>query len=103
MPRHIKRAFDRGIAWRGAVFSVKAFKTGKDFNARLAVVISKKTTAKATTRNLIRRRVKAAFSSRLEDLRGWDVVVTPRPGAEEKKFEDILGDVSACADTLRSS
>ena len=103
LPRHIKRAYERGKGWQGKYLRIKSFFAGGGANARLAVVISKKSVAKATGRNLIRRRIKAAIREHLSDLRGWDIVVSPKGNAKEAKFDEIAKEINECVESLQSS
>ena len=70
--------------------------------AKLAVVVSRKVAPSAVVRNLYRRRLKAAFYPALERLRGWDVVVLPKKGAQTIEFARLEGEVKKCSEFLQS-
>ncbi|MDH4358360.1 MAG: ribonuclease P protein component [Candidatus Berkelbacteria bacterium] len=104
LSRHIKRAFEKGIAWQGAFFKVKAYRR-RDFSdnpARLAVVAFKKVSSKAVNRNLIRRRLKAAFRDHLEKLSGWDIVVLSQGNVQTADFAKIQAEAEKCSSFLQS-
>jgi len=101
--RHIKRAINKGLNWKGSLFSLKAYKKRQGDNfSRLAVVISAKSIKGAVERNRLRRRIKAAFRGGLKDLDGWDIVVFPARRAGEIEFKLIEEETEKCLQDLRS-
>lgn len=104
LSRHIKRAFEKGIAWQGAFFKVKAYRRRdlSDNPARLAVVAFKKVSSKAVNRNLIRRRLKSAFKDRLKALPGWDLVVLSKGNVQTADYAKIQEEADKCSSFLQS-
>jgi len=102
LSRHIKRAYDKGISWRGSLIAIKAFKTSNNQPGKIAVVVSKKFAAHAVVRNLLRRQIKAAFRDQLAGIPGWEVVARPNKIIAKGEFESLKKDVSACVDFLQS-
>ena len=102
LSRHIKRAYDKGIGWRGSLIVIKAFRTGSNNPGRIAVVISKKFARHAVVRNRLRRQIKAAFRDSLSQLPGWEIVARAQKQIEKGDFETLEKDVSACLDFLQS-
>lgn len=104
-PWHLRKIFARGQIWRGKFFHVKSFfRTGEGSGGdyRLAVVVSKKTFAKAHDRNLCRRRVKSAFQESSEKADGYDLVVFPDRKAIDCDFKELLEEAKKCLDALPS-
>jgi len=104
LSRHIKRAFEKGVAWQGPFFKVKAYfrKDSANQPARLAVVSFKKTSSRAVDRNLIRRRLKAVFKDLLKTLPGWDLVILSRSEAQTADFKKLQDEAKKCSSFLQS-
>ncbi len=72
--------YRRGYKWSGQGVLIYYLKKSKTNRRRLAVVISKKVDAKATARNLCRRRIWAAIRKINLPLFGYDLVVVVKQG-----------------------
>ena len=104
-PWHLKKIFARGQIWRGRFFHAKTFlRSGGELPGgyRLAVVVSKKTLAKAHERNLCRRRVKSAFLESKGEADGWDMVVFPDKRVMDCDFAKLKVEAKKCLDALQS-
>lgn len=100
--RHVNRAISKGLTYQGRLFRAKAFKKNSaDEYSRLAVILSAKKFKTAVLRNLIRRRVKAAFYSSLKEFGGWDIAVFPVM-LNEEEFANITDEVDKCFAFLQS-
>lgn len=100
--RHVNRAISKGLTYQGRLFRVKAFrKKTTSENSRLAVVMSAKKFRTAVLRNLLRRRIKAAFRDGLEKYSGWDIVVFPAM-IKDEEFAKITEEVEKCFALLQS-
>jgi len=100
--RHVKRALNKGLNWRGSYFNLKSFRRRDEGGARLAVVVSRKTLAQAVKRNLLRRRVQGAFREHLPKLNGYDIVVLPNRSALPAKFTELSAEVTRWVEKLSS-
>jgi len=104
-PWHIKKILARGQMWRGDFFHAKTFFRSGDEpleDYRLAVVVSKKTLAKAHERNLCRRRIKSAFLESKAKADGWDMVVFPDKRVVNCDFVELKAEAKKCLDALQS-
>ena len=54
------------------------FKANQKSHARLGLMVGKKVSALAVTRNLIKRVIRESFRVNQDQLQGWDVVVITR-------------------------
>lgn len=100
--RHVDRAIRKGIAFNGQVFRVKAFaKRSKNEPSRISVILSAKRFKTAVSRNLIRRRVKAAFYNHLKAVPGFDLAIFPVAG-ENIEFSKIEEEAGKCFEFLQS-
>jgi len=100
--RHVKRALNKGLNWRGSYFNLKTFRRRDGERGRLAVVVSRKTLAQAVKRNLLRRRVQGAFREHLPRLNGYDIVVLPTRAALTAKFTELSAEVTRWVEKLLS-
>jgi ribonuclease P protein component len=79
----------------GALFSV-ALSPAQD-RPRATVTVSKKVSAKAVERNLVKRRAKAALASLLRRLPPGAYVFSARPAAREASFAELKADIESLA------
>jgi len=73
-----------------------------DGPSRLGVVVSK-AVGGAVLRNLVKRRIRAAFTSLLPTLGGVDVVVKAAPGADKLSYLQVLEIVSTATSAAKAS
>lgn len=99
--RHIDRAIKKGITFQGPFFRVKAFKKASGGNSRMSVIMSAKRFKGAVLRNLIRRRLKAAFYNHLKEINGWDLAVFPND-LSQVEFAKVEKEAERCFDFLQS-
>lgn len=57
------------------------------------VVVSKKVSKKATTRNKIRRQIKAIIQTHVKKYKGTDITIFTKPEIINKKFSDIKKEI----------
>jgi ribonuclease P protein component len=83
-----ERAYRRGTAYRGKLFSVHAFPN--EFGTpRLGLSVSRRV-GNAVTRNTVRRRLREVFHSALPEIPGdLDLVVSARPAAAEATVREL--------------
>jgi ribonuclease P protein component len=87
--KDIKRALAGKIAAGGAALSLRAAAT--DLPAtRFCFVVSKRVSKKASARNLVKRRLRAAASALMRRIiPGFDCAVIARSGAEKKTYREL--------------
>jgi ribonuclease P protein component len=95
-----ERAYRRGTAYRGKLFSVHAFPNTVG-NPRLGLSVSRKV-GNAVVRNRIRRRIKEIFRGAFGEVTSdVDLVVSARPAAAEAGFEELEGEFYRAVRKLR--
>lgn len=100
--RHVDRAIRKGVTFNGSVIRVKAFaKRSNSEPSRISVILSAKKFRTAVSRNLIRRRVKAAFYNYLKTVPGFDLAVFPST-AQDMDFSKIKEEAQKCFAFLQS-
>ncbi len=83
------RVFKKGKGFRGQGLFLKALSGGAN-QSRFGIIVSQKISKKATERNKIRRRIRAAIFKKLPGLEdNFDAVIIALPGVEEKDFRTI--------------
>lgn len=82
-----ERAYRKGIACRGRLFTVHAFPNELD-TARLGLSVSKKV-GNAVVRNLLRRRFKEIFRELAMEAQKLDIVVSAKPASAEASFGEL--------------
>ena len=83
-----ERAYRRGTAYRGKLFSVHAFPNELG-TPRLGLSVSRRV-GNAVTRNTVRRRLREVFHSALPEIPGdLDLVVSARPAAAEATAREL--------------
>jgi ribonuclease P protein component len=86
--------FKNGISVKKGFLVVKAVKTGLAVS-RFGIVVSKKVSNKATTRNKIRRQLRDIIGSQLPVIKKpFDVALVGLPGIEKETFSDMGAMVS---------
>lgn len=99
----IKRVLHRGVVRFGRYFKVRALKGSQTRGAsRLAVIVGKKISNKATVRNRIKRRAKAVFAPEMPKIDGYEFVVFPQKTVEEAQFKALVEDARICLRKLVS-
>jgi len=67
------------------------FKADPRCPTQLGISVSQKVSKRAVVRNLIKRRLRAAFLSLLPQmLSGWQIVIVVKPGAAQCDYEQFL-------------
>ena len=89
----LKNDFDRLFKegkFAGQAFFTLGFAKNKLNNSRFAVVVGKKVSKKAVTRNAIKRKTVEAIRLNLERIRsGFDLVFIAKPEIKGKKYKEI--------------
>ena len=99
--RAVNKVLQRGFKLSVTFFTVKILKIG-DKPIRLTVVVGKKISKKAVTRNKIKRRVREAFMPYLDGKRGASIVVFPRQQALDANFETLRSEAKQCLEKSQS-
>ncbi len=101
--RQIKKVLQKGAARSGSFFRLKALKNNRlPSSSRISVVVSKKVSSKATDRNRIKRRTRAAFADEINKIAGYDLVCFPNRSVLKGSFESIREDAKECLKRLAS-
>lgn len=99
--RDFKRVYQKGSFFSVSTFSIN-FLPNRSQITRLGVVISKKTEAKATKRNLLKRRFREAAQKLYGTLpSGYDVVITIKEKAKSADFAQIEKELSFAAGKMK--
>lgn len=87
--KDFENVFKRGISFKEDFLFLKA--TKNDYkNTRFGVVVSKKFSKKAVTRNQARRKIKEIIRPMLADIKaGLDIVIIVRAGLNIVDFGDL--------------
>lgn len=99
----IKRVLQRGAVRSGSFFRVKALKNPRlRTQSRVAVIVGKKISNKATVRNRIKRRSKAVFIKEIVKIDGYDFAIFPNKNVENADFDKLTEDARKCLRELVS-
>ena len=111
LPRHNrlteKKDFDAlyrfGLRAGKGSLRVMARKRQQDrFGARVGIVVAKTYSKKATTRNRIRRRIRAALAKLLPGVsHPWDIMVIVRPSTKEADYHECFQQLTAAMKYIR--
>lgn len=89
----LKNDFDRLFKegkFAGQVFFTLGFIKNKMANSRFAVIVGKKVSKKAVTRNSIKRKAVEAIRLNLSQIKsGFDMVFIAKPEIQGKKYKEI--------------
>ena len=86
-------AFKNGKSLRGDFLMLKVFKNNFK-HSRIGFVVSKKVSKKASVRNKIKRRLRAAVLSQLENIKKpADIIILSLPIINKKDFSQIKEEV----------
>ena len=83
------RAFRKGFKYKEDFLSLRVIKNNLR-NSRFGFIVSQKVSKKATTRNKIKRRLRAIARVELPGIKnGFDVILVANPGLEGKDFWEL--------------
>lgn len=83
----------RGQAVYGRALGIR-FASNNLFESRFAVVVGLKVSKRATKRNLVRRRIRAALRREFVSVvRGYDVAVMVQPPAVNLSYQDLVAEL----------
>ncbi|MCX6809209.1 MAG: ribonuclease P protein component [Candidatus Berkelbacteria bacterium] len=99
--RDIQRVLQRGFNFQSECFKARILRSRPNLPIRFAIVVSKKVSAKATTRNYLRRKTREAFKPQVANLQGYDIVLFPRETAAKADFRTLEEEAKKCLDALR--
>ena len=89
--KDIKKVFKKGRRIMTPLLRFQVLETGAE-HTRFAIVVSTKVGKRATTRNLIKRRVREILRSEIKNIpQGFDVVVQARSASVRYLTEKIKG------------
>ena len=87
--RDFEAVFKKGKGFREGFLFLKLLPKKND-KFRLGIIVSQKISKKATTRNKIRRRIKAMINQKLPEIKnGFDAIISALPGIDEENFWEI--------------
>lgn len=87
--KDIERVFKRGRGVKEDFLSLKVIKNNFE-NSRVALLVSRKISKKATLRNKIRRKLSELVRAKMKKVKkGMDLILVAAPGLEEKDFWEI--------------
>ena len=88
--KDFKKVFSNGKTVENDVIKIRFFKNLKK-HSRFGFIVSNAFASKAVSRNLIKRRLRAAVYSLLKNIKpGFDVVVWPKLALKKSTYQAIL-------------
>jgi len=101
--KQVERVLQKGASASGSFFRVKALKNPRlKISSRVAVIVGKKVSNKATCRNRIKRRAKAVFIKESAKIEGYDLAVFPNKNTKDADFDKLTSDARQCLKKLVS-
>ncbi len=92
--KDFQRVFDKGRFAASDLVSVKFVGNGTD-DTRVGFIVSKKVSKKAVLRNKVKRMLREAVRSKMNDMTaGFDIIVIAKKGlleVDHDKITDVLG------------
>ncbi len=88
LQRDFEKISEKGEFNRVAGLDIKYIPNQLD-HTRISVIISKKTSKKAVTRNKARRRILEIIRPLLKNLSGYDIIFFPKKEILEKDFSEV--------------
>lgn len=87
--KEFDHVFQNGVSSFDKILGVKAVRN--EFSrSRFGVIVSNKVSKKAVDRNRVKRRLREAIRSYLEDMKpGFDVVALALPPSRDKEFSEL--------------
>lgn len=89
-PAEFRRVFSRGRRTSNPVTNLVALRNDLPY-IRVGLAVSKRV-GSAVTRNLVKRRIRSAFSE-MNITDGWDVVITAKPESSIVSYEVLEGEI----------
>ena len=87
--KDFQRIYDQGQTYRSPYLTIKVLKNELLIN-RFGIVVNKKISKKAVTRNKIKRRIRHLFSKELFQLKpGYDIMVITYPKIRDQEYKTI--------------
>jgi|SRR3989344_4603400 len=93
-------AFRTSKSYQGPTIRIRV-RHGANQNIRFGFIIPKKLVPKAVARNLLKRRIKAAFLKLAPKLKPADILFFPRSQALTKKFSDLESEIKSVCTNAR--
>lgn len=98
--RDFNRAFRRGRSCFGQLIGIKAFKNNLG-HSRFGFIVSNKIAKKASRRNLIKRRLRAAIHQELKNIKpGYDFAIVALPPILKQDYQAIAQEAKNCLKKL---
>jgi len=88
LQRDFNSVFKKGLGVSLTGLTIKYLENDKKI-FRLAVIIGKKVAKKATSRNLLRRRLKEILKKHSSQLVGWDLILIAKPELAKNNFTEL--------------
>jgi ribonuclease P protein component len=101
--RTVGKILSRGSSFKTEHFSCRYLLANREGAARLTVVVGRKVSGLAVTRNSIKRRVREAFSGEIGNARSINLVVFPNKTALDAPFENLKKEARKCLEKAPSS
>ncbi len=88
--RDFKKVFSEGKTSEGSLIKIRFFKNLKKYS-RFGFIVSNSFESKAVSRNLIKRRVRAAVYFLLKNIKpGFDIIIWPKAALKKATYQVIL-------------
>lgn len=100
--RMIKSVLRRGLSANGSFFRIKFFRQLPADKSHFKIIVGKKVSNLATTRNRIRRRSRAVFEEVLRGVGGFSIIVFPSFEVKDAPFDQLRKDAEHCLKKLLS-
>jgi len=87
--KEIERVFKNGKSHKEGFLFFKLLKNGLTVS-RFGFIVGQKVSKKATTRNKVKRRMRAAVKKELPNIKpGFDIILVALKGLETKNFKEV--------------
>jgi ribonuclease P protein component len=94
------RVFHQGSVFHTKYFTFRVLKQ-KIQQTRVAIVVSKKVSTKATARNLMRRRIREYIRTSESTTGGRDIIVHVKPEAEKLPRKELRECLAEAVDSIK--
>jgi len=87
-------AFRRSKSYQTSFIRIRVIKQANQNNPRFGFIVPKKVFAKATTRNLIKRRIKSFLVKFGSEIKPVDVLIFPAANLIKKKYSELETEIN---------
>ena len=87
--KDFKNVFEKGRSFYTKIIGIKIIPNSLD-NSRFGIIVGKKISKKAVTRNRIKRQIRACLQKELQNIKnGFDFMLIARQGVMEVTYQEI--------------